>query len=884
MSSIYVFEIDGWGEVGPPTAVTASEGFADGTFTLTAVAPLPSDEIGAMCWVEDCDVVPDGFYTYTVKGSGLMTFQAALADVTVGTFTVTGIARVEDHYRISDGIPAWVTGAAAVARWYKDIKGVSDTAGQRISPLGGLASVDGVEIHATRRQGLAATSPETYRVAAAGPVTCSSPLSASSTAVEAFSAAPFSGESATTPTAAAQPPWFGLEAVDVRGVPTSSTADGVTTYTVTHDGSTTFVVRGVLRTSPQSHPQGAAIYGKIPTPVGQTCRTFVYPEGHAAHSSRSEKMLGLCERTNPSKNFATAQVFAIASQLLTPYRKSPGQTEGKSFGTDEPFSFITGTSSTIVRTQSGSQWNWILIDEHAALRAARTGSAPIEVDEDGFEDWQYQSLNQVDEIKDFPIVRRIDDRDAWMRLAFPSSMEFDGLGFPTGDIPRFTIARGTFNFYVIPPASGAPMCHVFEPVTWTRTANGDAFGGLSDSRLIQINPVDVILSVLTSTGSPSSNGAHDKAPREFGLAIPVSAIDSASFAAIGDRLDAQGINAGTVAILQEDIESLSDWLGQLAKTYGLAIATTTTGKVRLIDMAFVDFDTTVTLDEGDLVAGPATLAIDAKLALESVTFKYDRPWIDPDLAESQVTDTARAKPTGLTSLFQRIRGESVDFTPPFAASVDRDSQNALIGRWASIMGWNSGIVGTISADVDPGYSGEIGDDVAGTLPAFPNSPDTGAMSGAMCRIIDRVHVARPVGSNPRDTLTLIAYGVTSGESVRKWSPSGVVSAVTSATVFTLDASVYHGADYASDAASFTDGVKVNIWTANWALLSTVGPGTLSGKTGNQLTLSAAAQGGSGDVTAAIGNKVTLSEESDQSASDAVGWGWLSSSTPGYTWH
>ena len=53
MASVYVIEIDGWGEVGPAIGVTNAEGFADGTFTLT---------------FSDCN---HAVLTYDMPGAGL---------------------------------------------------------------------------------------------------------------------------------------------------------------------------------------------------------------------------------------------------------------------------------------------------------------------------------------------------------------------------------------------------------------------------------------------------------------------------------------------------------------------------------------------------------------------------------------------------------------------------------------------------------------------------------------------------------------------------------------------------------------------------------------------------------------------------------------------
>jgi hypothetical protein len=110
-----------------------------------------------------------------------------------------------------------------------------------------------------------------------------------------------------------------------------------------------------------------------------------------------------------------------------------------------------------------------------------------------------------------------------------------------------------------------------------------------------------------------------------------------------------------------------------------------------------------------------------------------------------------------------------------------------------------------------------------------------------------------------------------------------VSSVTTKKLFNLEPDTYHGADFASDATSFSDGSKIDIYTENWSLRSTATPGTVSSTSGNTMTLSVAAASGGGDVTPNVGDKVTLSAESSQSASEAAKWGWLSSSTPGYLW-
>jgi hypothetical protein len=883
MASVYVIEIDGWGEVGPAINVTNAEGFSDGSFTLTTGgSPPASDELGAMIWVQGCDsVIADGYYTLTAVVGSTFTMQADPAEVTVTSYApASGLARIEDHYKISDSMPSWVTGANAQARWFRDLIGVSESAGQRIKTTGGIASVDGFEFTMARRSGMAAILADTYLLASRGPVVLFEALAADSTTIVTESAVPYAGESVSSPSGAAQPVWIGTEAIDVRGTITGTDpVGGVTAYTMTHNGSTTFVTRGVLRTLAQSHAQSVAVFGAMPTPIGQIARAYVYDYGHASHADRSVVSEGACESIDPSQAHSTAQTFALASHLLSGNKRTDSTT-ATAFGVvGEHWS--TGSQRQRVESINGSRWNYMLVDGVAAVLTARTGSDPVSVNSDGIEEWDYLTITLVDELQDFPVVRRPDSRESWEKVSIPRGEELIdprlGIWLPTQPLTM----RGIGSVYVAATAASYPLCHVFRPDTWAKSENFDTYIGLGE-RYVRINPVDAILEILTSTGT-GNNGTHDDAPKEFGFGVDVNDLETATFTTIGNRLETEGIEAGSIALLSTEDNDLRERLDILCQTFGLAIVTTTTGKVRLVDMVEIDYDTAVTLDQGDLVEAPASLTLSTGGALNSVTLNYDRPWVDPETAEARQKQTMRADTGGILESLYRVSGQSITLAPWFAASVDDDSRDALAKRWSRLIGQTNGVVGTITAEVDSGYSGQIGDTVAVTLPAFPNAQDSGPMSGALCRIVDRVHVSRPVG-RASDALTLHAYGVTADDKPRQWAPSGVVSSVTSKLVFNLEPTTYSGGiNYDSDAVSFADGVDVDIYTTNWSLRSTVTPGTVASTAGNTVTLSVAAAGGSGDVTPSVGDKITLAGEQNQSVSEAAKWGWLSTSTPGYLW-
>ena len=904
MASIYVLEIDGWGEVGPAIAITDAEGFADGTFTLTtAGTPPPATEYGAMIWVQDVSaVVADGYYTLTDVDGFDFTMQALPAEVTVTTAAgLSGLARIEDHFKISDSIPSWVTGVDALARWYPDLLSVAESAGQRIPVTGGIASVDGFDFAMKRRTGMAAVSADTYMLATRGPVVLGASITATATEIVTKSAAPYAGESASSPTGAAQPAWVGTEAIDVRGtVPSPSVTDGVSTYTATHDGSSTWVTRGVLRTFAQSHAESVAVFGAMPTPIGQVVRAYVYPDGHASNADRSEVARGACEAIGPSQALGTAQVLSLASSLLSGHIRTVFVSEGYTDSLE--YSPGDGTQEYRVRTTNSSGWSYVAHRGIGALAISRVGSVPESVDAQGIEEWAYTADTLVELRSDFPIIREPTNSteapnsrtgfaiDSWRAYSAPENAWEDA--FPVrSDGPiggphwgeYLTLAWNTDAEVIAWPINGK-LCHVFQPVTWARPNNSTAWvpGRI---RRIEINPVDAILSILTSTGT-GHNGDHDNAPREFGFGIKLSDVDVASFTTIGDRLDAEGVGSASIAMISGEVDDLTEKLGTLCHAYALALVTGTGGDVKLVDMSTIDFDASATLDEGDLVA-PAqiTINVGAGSAVNSVEIAYQRPWADPAGAFDSVdqTDIIRASSGGLRESLTRIGGGGVSIKAWFAASIDDDSRHALADRWARVISRTNSVVGRITAQVDPGYTGQIGDTVSVTLPAFPNAQDSGGMSGALCRIIDRKHVSRPVGDNPNDEITLLAYGVTSADKPRQWAPSGVVNSVTSKLIFDLESDTYHGPDFTSDATSFTDGSKVDIYSENWSLRSTVSPGTISSTAGNTMTLSVAAAGGSGDVTPNVGDKIALASESDQSVSEAAKWGWLTTSTPGYLW-
>jgi hypothetical protein len=111
------------------------------------------DNVGARVYIEGFSSrnVPDGYYTITAGTTSDVTISGIFASTpTTGAPTTTASITIEDFYKISNGIPDFVSGTSAASRWLNIIseEGLSSTIGQRISPRGGVSSFDGFSLSA----------------------------------------------------------------------------------------------------------------------------------------------------------------------------------------------------------------------------------------------------------------------------------------------------------------------------------------------------------------------------------------------------------------------------------------------------------------------------------------------------------------------------------------------------------------------------------------------------------------------------------------------------------------------------------------------------------------------------------------------------------------
>ena len=864
---IFAAEIDGHGEVGETLSVTGAEGFADGTFSLTMSTRHPAAEIGAMCYLDSVGVVADGWYTFTRRTVGKCWFVADPADVTVGATIVTGSSRIDDHYRISDGIPSWVTGANAVARWFPYLQGVTETAGQRVDPTGGVAKVDGVELTTSYlRNGLEAIRRTTYREDTTGPCTLADPMTGSTTTLVSVSSAVYSGGGTSAPTTAQPPVWVGTEAVDSRTTASTSTSGAVTEYTHT-------VTRGVLRTLARPHAEGTAIFAGMPSVTGRTGRAYLYPNSAGSHADRHQTFRGVIESFVLERK-GRLQRMRIAAGLLAVHRDVVPRvvTARRGDGSVGP------DTNYLIRQSRQSLVTWLDIEGRVMGRVERVRSFG---DYDGREEWLYTGFGEITTRSDLPLIKAMSGAE-YARATGPARSTF---GLADDRLIIYVGPTGSETFITNTEIiESAVVGHLFEPIRWPRSRNDDIAGAgwVVTERLMEVNPIDALICVLTSTGTDELNGEWDKAPAELSLGIAYTSLDIDSFTEVGDKFAADGVTAGTVWLSTRSSDPLAKFIGALCETYCLALVTTKAGLIRLVDLSVLDPVGAVTLGESDLVAAPDDpYDVDPAKVPTSVAIQFNKPWINGARSPNKVTTRASVATDGMLEHVAELAGKELSIDCPFSASVDESSDGALAVLWGAYLKIQRGVSARLEVDVLPTWAGDVGDTVSVTLPTLPNAAGDGPMTAALARVVDRVSMIRPIG-RASDGVTLEVYGYSADElTERNWSASGVVASASSSTDFDLEASNYNGVA-SSDAESFQSGDRIHIYEADWTLRTDTA-GVVDTASGNNITLSSAAESSGSPVTPNAGDKIALSNESDQTTARAATEMWQSSTVPGNQW-
>ncbi len=908
-------EIDGWGQVSERDyslidVVVAVSGTAVLRFTGTTSA-FSDDEIGATVWIEGLSAVnfEDGHYTLTAHSTGggetSLTVTGDPADMPTGTHTgAFALVRLEDFYKIATGIPTFVTGSLARARWHVGITAFTDTIGQTVKHKGGIASSDGFTItHTTYYE--AVTARLTWDVmgeGTTGPVMLATELARAATAGSSLNDGPFLGGGGAAPSAHAvlDASWLGVEAVRIVTAALASTTDGVETY----DFSA--AARGMLRTYARTQPRGATFLASLPTLRAQIGRVFSKIDAELDEYFDADLVyVGTIDDT-PLVNGMAAQNIMMSSNLLTFHtRASKGEALIAEWAASAPIHVNIGQHS------SETLWQWVRIGR-AAARLIPGSEDLIDVSEEtGLLTFEYQVDGLIQSSSDFIILEAAEDFEDWRRYARSlddyvdsdrTDPTFRRLALvsdnpDTGDLQIRSEAIEALEVSVV---------HVFEGTVFPTVVSPPDV--ITEERFTAVNPVEMIAQVLATRNGDSVNTWSDGTttynfdviPAELGLGLGDDLVDVPSFITIANRMKDEQQVALSAFLGAKEAKNISKWLDGILRAYFLAIVTGKNGKIRLVDLAADPFSASlVSLDDGDIyVEDGKTLEVSYEggndRTIDSVEITFDRPYLNPDDPWASQRDIVRGTDQGVQQLFGRIATPIVNdsaFALSFLGGSDEMPPHA--NRAAVYLRRFRYPTPEFSITVHRAWAGENGDLISMAFDQLPQADGSFSSDGftGVGFLASRVQGIQA----EIDVLKIwIEAGVDNTAPIQ-WAATGEVSAVTSDTVFFISASKFSDGDnYANDWDAFQVGDEILLFDRNWTLLSVdVGPvrdpqtiSAINAATG-EITISSAFTDIAGvPITPTAGarpDRIVHADKSLQTSTTQAAFAWQSSTPPGDRW-
>ena len=386
----------------------------------------------------------------------------------------------------------------------------------------------------------------------------------------------------------------------------------------------------------------------------------------------------------------------------------------------------------------------------------------------------------------------------------------------------------------------------------------------------EVNVIDVILQVLTSTGtgdfivtpysagppivrgnyeaSPGINGAFDICPSEFALGIPNDYIDFDSFYEIlrnrGER------NLRAKSLYYESGQSTLKFLEeQILKPFFLSLATSSTGAIVLIDVADVVIGPGVqSINEDDFVrpsgsAPSVGLSYDAEDLSDSFSFSWREPWrarwIDPLMRNTEKILGNSARNATLlfggreytiparTAIFKNIQSSPIVYdlkSAPLEPSKLVDSALSYLSRF-------NRIVPRATFELFWDYDApDIGDKVSFNLPPIPDKQ--GISSNLPRIIIGKIIDIRVNRRTKVANYTALLTDSTIATTDTLWSLTAeILSVDTGLDTITVSTSLFsNGASaiindgvnqFQNDWDQFGSGDRIIIWDENWRYITNI---------------------------------------------------------------
>lgn len=893
-SNILYTTIAGWGQVSSvddaiATVLAVDNGAGEASLSVTTPATLSTDEIGAQVWIEGLTGLVDGYYTLynliPVAGNAIAFISGDPANFSLSTGANPAIIRIEDFYKISSGIPDWVVGTNARARWYNGMMDSSPSLGTELNIKGGEAKTDGITItHNAMYLGLDKVRWNTM---------------AASTGSSDFISIRNTVYTQDTDTWGT---YLGIPYMNSYNNPSTAPADGVYEPTfvagecVRADSATgafpnynVEFTRALLNTERDQHIYGELFFDGFTSPISRRGGLYELAEGSAQYFDANTLFEGLITGIGYGDG-VTYQTIQMSDNLFEIKKRAAlGSTEATAkwdyrldYFNIEQYRDNPNYFNTISINQAfrGYYWKWIKVDSVAVRLVTSPEEEPNAggaLEQDYFQASSageyYGRVRSQQPVYKTPIsngkpniltIEKITNPQDWVKanVAYEPSrdglIDFDseeeGLAYYVHPehlityIPADTVIPGQGGAFIGPTAlqelsSDISPCHVFERIALTDNADipwPDSSGGFLDAppaeRWVTVNPIEVLLAILLTKWGQGENTFtyngdtydFDYLPPEIGVGIDAGRLDIGSFMRVAEFFELNNIKLTNAFIESKDTEKLSKWISDnILEPFLLSICVSTNNKIKLTSLADSRFKRDLfTLNNSTLYRTPSD----------------DGEPVEYTLDGSNVIDSIKLKfdrpwlsPTAPES------SKVVNFrygVDGLSRQFNTISQNVLAPKIKF-----APMFADVGFDTLANYYGPYLTnlrtpiivitayvyDTYGGIPGdyvlvdLDNVPNSVGTSATNLQGIGLVTSRKKDVLSKIDQIEVYIVNTFNLNLPRGWAASGNVASVSSSTVFDLETTTY-SYFFDSDSASFNEGDFVLLYDENFVLKSFDGAG------------------------------------------------------------
>ena len=920
MANILWTKIQGWGIVSSEDSDIgfATANNAAGTAVLvigTTTTTLTSFEAGSEVYITNLPGLVDGFYTATtifaLSGSTFVYIKGDPANFSIVNGSTSGKIRIEDHYKISTGIPDWVTGINAFNRWYTAMVNVSPTLGSTVKMDGGIGKTDGLTVgHNALYLGLDKIRWDVMNTDSTILLKTKIYDQTEDTGWIA-TGAPWMDSYDNPNTAPAlgtyEPVFVSSEAIRVD----SATPVGVT-YTFD-------LTRGLLRTTKEQHIYGELFFQGFTTSAGKRLWLHSTLETDTCYYEAEDLFNGLITGIDYDEGGGLQEIAVSDDMLVTKKRPSYGfgapQAAGINVSSD-------GLNTVKIDQQYvGYYWRWLFVDGVAC----RISLDPLEqryFEADTSND-NYGRVISYQKLEDNLILNgkinaiileqrsNIEEYEKWTKI--PDYVPFALIINDDGSVTTTILERQTAPIYidgVFQDANGEysgdpfivweniyedglelDVCHVFEGNEFATNPSWDISetGVYPAERWVRSNPIEIILQILLTKWGDSQNtfvydGAtwdFDVLPAELGLSLNPEQINIESFLSAAQFFEENEIYLYNPYIVSKDTQTLEKWLDKnVLQPFLISLTVGSDSRINCTLLANPEFNTSLnTLDSNALFANagePSEISyrFDTSLLVSKIVHEFERGWLPPDDPESKKTvnylygiDGASRQLLGLEA--EELKSQ-LQAAPAFADS-DLPALGDYFGPYLTSF---RTIIPVFTCQVHKTFPGNCGDYIYVDL---ENLPDARGGNDSNLQGVGLITKRKRDVLHQIDELEVAILNTQRLDVTRGWAASGKLDTVASDTQFDLLPSEYiptRFSDYDEDAEAFNANDQVLLYDENFTLRSTDGAATISSVSGNTITLSAAWKSGGFDITPAPTDIMLHYNQASQTTETQIEFAWI----------